>query len=163
MIREIQTYPRSFVEAYWEPMALDPHVALISIIDSNSEPVVPDGYGPNVLTVKFDDVNPDGWPSGADYVTMSDSQADKIVKFILSHDADEVRKRLVIHCLVGVSRSGAVATFAQQVCKGADMEYFMANNRHIMPNVHVQRALHRRHKEEFNGLEHPRRKSKEAG
>jgi protein-tyrosine phosphatase len=161
MIREIKVHNRAFVEAYWESMVSDPNVAMISIIDSHREPVVDKKY-PNTLTVQFDDVEEDGLGLAGKCVRITESQADEIVKFILANDRDDVPKRLVVHCSAGICRSGAVAAFAQEICLSSDIDFFLEHNYHIMPNGFVHKMVSRRHKEAFDGVKYPRRKSKKV-
>ena len=97
---------------------------------------------PNVLNLEFDDVTKDINWKGHIFKAMTEEQADKVVEFIEANKGKEFR----IHCLAGISRSGAVSRFIfdffnqDKTYDESDFEYF---NRHIRPNNHVLTLLKR--------------------
>ena len=69
------------------------------------------------------------------------AEADRAARaFIRRAHASDGRDLLVVNCMAGVSRSGAVATFAMQAC-GGSRDLFAAMNPHVVPNAFVGRLL----------------------
>lgn len=112
-------------------------LALISIVDT-------DGFDKyyfkqnhsNVLNLKFDDIEKDIQK----YKTMNVEQGKQIITFLKNIDKENV-VYLIVHCAAGISRSGAVATFANEFFE-LDNEVFKTDNRFIHPNGNVLRILH---------------------
>lgn len=103
----------------------------------------------NVLNLAFDDCSVDGeasptQPKGTK--SMSQVQAMQLYHFI-KRNLD--KEQCIVHCMAGISRSGAVGTFINDLVKG-DFEKFSMNNPQIVPNVHVMRLLNR---EMYNDLD----------
>jgi predicted protein tyrosine phosphatase len=75
---------------------------LVSITQPGREALVPEGYL-SVLRLQFEDYGSSKTvPEGA--VLFDQAQADALAAFALEHRG----KNMVIHCVAGVSRSGAV-------------------------------------------------------
>ncbi len=92
----------------------------------------------NVLVQRFDDLEEDIYRDGKLYAkAFTSEQATEMVKFILKN---QHRKKCVVHCAAGVSRSGAVGTFINDYY-GESLEVFKKINPHIHPNVHVKVLL----------------------
>jgi predicted protein tyrosine phosphatase len=89
----------------------------------------------NVLNLWFDDVEADMMLEGIKAFSYSD--AEKIIEFL---DNNKKVKILIVHCSAGISRSGAVGTFALDYLNG-DKEFFKNTNPHILPNNRVMRML----------------------
>lgn len=87
----------------------------------------------NVLNLEFDDVLQDGVLFGHKYKAISSDQADQIVAFIEANKD----KDFYVHCLAGISRSGAIGTFISEYC-GHDL---VASGLH--PNIEVLSKLRR--------------------
>ena len=99
---------------------------------------------PNVLTLTFDDVmedsyqsvglNPDGTPflfQNGKAITLE--QGEQLVNFIKENLN---KKQAFIHCAAGISRSGAIGSFINEIT-GGTYEEFM----HINPQVHENRVV----------------------
>jgi predicted protein tyrosine phosphatase len=93
----------------------------------------------NVLNLEFDDVEGDAASAGKNgYKVFSEEQAREVVEFI---DRNE-NKTFLIHCLAGVSRSGAVGLFLYDYYPWVDREWFDVHVKlRIQPNQRVYREL----------------------
>lgn len=75
-----------------------------------------------------------------DIILFNDHMAEDIVDFIKRIHAEEEDSVLIVHCHAGISRSGAVGTFACDFCR-LDYQKFCRLNPYIMPNSYVLRLL----------------------
>lgn len=75
-----------------------------------------------------------------DYILMKESDADRIVRLILESHNKPGDTFLLVNCMAGISRSGAVATFANFACD-ADFTKLIQLNPQIRPNAHNLRML----------------------
>ena len=89
----------------------------------------------NVLNLEFDDVEKDIEVGGYSFKAITDEQAEAIVKFII----DNKGKDFYIHCLAGISRSGAVGTFIFDFFKDDDTKF--VSRPKIRPNIEVLSKL----------------------
>jgi len=122
---------------------------LISIIDTQNRqgPHFKENHE-NVINFRFDDVEHDNEPSPTqEYETkaFSKEQATQLYKFIKKN---QNKKICVVHCMAGISRSGAVGAFVNDYC-GGDWDQFKRNNRHIVPNPRISRMLNQVMREDF--------------
>jgi hypothetical protein len=110
------------------------------------EPFFPESKK-NVKVMYFADVDKDEYVSLLDGSkrkvlarAFTPTQAEELFGFI----RDTVRKgrieTVLIHCTMGVARSGAVASFIHDYLRG-DWETFKRHNPQIQPNAHVYRLL----------------------
>jgi predicted protein tyrosine phosphatase len=130
---------------------------IISITDADIQPLFKDSE--KVLTVQFEDVDPDCHVDiFKDMENVSDELdqmvtevcfagaftpdlAKKVADFIVrAHANPDANDCLLVNCMAGVSRSGAVVTFAQQICR-IDYDKFTRMNRQIVPNRYVLKHL----------------------
>jgi len=77
-----------------------------------------------------------------EYKLFDEDDARKIIAFIDKANAATANSSLVVHCDAGISRSGAVGTFACDYL-GLDYMTFKEMNRNIRPNVYVSNILYR--------------------
>jgi hypothetical protein len=93
----------------------------------------------NVLNLEFDDVEANATPEGeCRYKAFSEEQAQEVVEFIERNS----NKTFLIHCLAGVSRSGAVGLFLYDYYPWVDREWFEMNVKSgIQPNQKVLNEL----------------------
>ena len=97
----------------------------------------------NVLNLLFEDITEDVMTKtmGKDVLmkAFTKDQGKKIVEFLEKHKDKE---SLIVHCAAGISRSGAVGTFAAEYY---DLNYsdFKKDNPHIHPNSLVITTLRR--------------------
>ena len=75
-------------------------------------------------------------------VLFSEDHAKTIVSFLDEIKKDDQDFDLVVHCSAGISRSGAVGTFACDYF-GLNYEKFLWKNPYIMANPYVLRTLRR--------------------
>lgn len=78
--------------------------ALISILDPEIHTKIPYTQWKHHIRLQFEDVN-----SEEDGVPFSEAMASRLIKFVLC--LPETVDLLVIHCVAGISRSGAVTKF----------------------------------------------------
>lgn len=71
---------------------------------------------------------------------MTVAQAKELYGFIKDTVKVGKTEAVIIHCTMGVARSGAVASFIHDYLKG-DWETFKRNNPQIQPNAHVYNLL----------------------
>jgi hypothetical protein len=75
-------------------------------------------------------------------ILFNDKHAKQIIWLIDLAQKDPTDSALVVHCAAGISRSGAVATFACDYCR-LDYANFLKDNPCLYPNQFVLRTLHR--------------------
>jgi len=76
------------------------------------------------------------------YVNLFDTtHAKQVVDFLLRIQARPGPEGLFVHCDAGISRSGAIGTFARQLFN-LDIEKFLKRNPQIQPNEYVLKLLH---------------------
>ena len=77
----------------------------------------------------------------SDCVLFDRSHARDIIEFIDRLNKDKMPSALIIHCHAGISRSGAVATFA---CDYLNLDYqtFLSDNHEIRANQYILGVLH---------------------
>lgn len=115
---------------------------LISINDTRGTPEVPyfKYQHQNVLTIFFDDVEEDIEHGKYGKIeAFSYGHAKQILHFV---QANAHRKKCLVHCAAGISRSGAVGTFINDYFR-ADYADFKKRNPHIHPNGHILAMLNR--------------------
>ncbi len=76
------------------------------------------------------------------YVFMSEEDAKRIVDHVVRFHEHPERWECLVHCMAGVSRSGAVGTFIQRVA-GIPAEHFLTQNTGLHPNGYVLKLLAR--------------------
>lgn len=102
----------------------------------------------NVLNLEFDDIEHDIDWKGHQFKALNENDAIKIVDFI----ENNIGKTFYIHCRAGVSRSGAIGSYINQMYyKIYNDEQFIKDNPRISPNGHVLRLLKREYYKR-NGL-----------
>lgn len=103
---------------------------LIQISDVCKRQPIPkfEEYFKSILRLNFDDVEDE-----SNKFCISDYQAQQIANFILKARSDNAD--IVVHCLAGICRSGAVVEAAMSV------GYTDAVNRNRIPNTLVKRKL----------------------
>lgn len=87
---------------------------------------------PNLLKLQFSDVE---YKYNWQVELMSQDQAEQIREFLQDNS-----KPLVVHCLAGISRSGAVGTYAAEMYPEDNLEFYETNP-HVWPNQYVLRLL----------------------
>lgn len=94
----------------------------------------------NALTLMFDDVVEDGKPSPTvQYNTkaFSDEQAEILYNFIMKN---KHKKMCIVHCAAGISRSGAIGTFINDLF-GENYHIFKRRNPRAIPNPLIMNKL----------------------
>lgn len=131
------SYDRTWVVSVTEPRAISYGSA---IYEAETD---------NVLPLEFEDIDLDDWQSnGIAPVTVDGNplrvftaeQAKRVCSFVRRAHAAPGADWLVVNCMAGVSRSGAIVEFARQVC-GGSYDLFRAMNPQIVPNAYVGRLL----------------------
>lgn len=99
---------------------------------------------PNVLNLSFSDVTDDNISyfkrayNNENFELLSESDADKAVKFI--YGLAESVDLWVVHCLAGISRSGAFGHYITELM-GWDIDEYYRINPRVNPNPYVLRKL----------------------
>ena len=124
-------------------------VMFISIVDSDQfsksrEPYFKENHE-NVITLAFDDVEHDDLDREFPVKAFTKKQAKELFQFIKKNRELE---QCIVHCLAGISRSGAVGTFVNGYC-GGNWELFKRINPHISPNARVERMLNQEKYNDF--------------
>jgi len=117
---------------------------VVSIIDPEEEPIFEEDTD-RIVTLRFHDLDPQ-WPVDPErdprpsYVLMNEDHAKRIVDRVLKFHEHPAPWELLVNCMAGISRSGAVATFARRL---AAIPYGNVQKRHpgLHPNRHVLRLL----------------------
>ncbi len=71
------------------------------------------------------------------YKTISDEQVDELYDFIMKN---KDKKNFVVHCTAGISRSGAVGEFVNDLF-GIPYAEFRKQNPNIIPNTYIKKKL----------------------
>lgn len=111
---------------------------VISINDPGDPLVFQDD--PRVLSLVFHDVEPDQNIEpifGKSCVLFDEDHAEAIIDFLGECSPLD---NLLVHCFAGISRSGAVGTFAREMFN-VDYDRFRSMNPRIVPNTHILRTL----------------------
>lgn len=122
---------------------------VISISDTDVEPLFMESD--TDICLKFEDYDPVGWTRLDDgkfnwfdifpeNLCFSDAQANRIVKFLIDIQNDKAEGLLLVNCHAGVSRSGAIITFAAEKFLG-NAEIATETNPEICPNITVLEKL----------------------
>jgi len=77
-----------------------------------------------------------------DSILFNEEHAKQVVDFIKNVQKEDKDSFLLAHCSAGISRSGAIGTFACEFC-GLDYAEFITDNSYIMANPHILRLLRR--------------------
>jgi predicted protein tyrosine phosphatase len=109
--------------------------AFISIRDIE-HPTILDSAS-NVLNLSFDDTEEQIQDK---FILFDEQMADEIVNFVHNN---ENKNLFVIHCLMGISRSGAVGEVLSDYFK-IPYEKFKRDNPQVIPNCLVKRILQRK-------------------
>jgi predicted protein tyrosine phosphatase len=133
---EIFDYINTYDELY--------NIAFISINDTigpYSESPLKNINNISKLILHFDDVIEDNQPSPTNRTNNTRSfrlaQAQQILSFI----EDNKNKNFIVHCVAGISRSGAVGTFISNYLDNVDYEFFKKYNTQIAPNIFILTSL----------------------
>lgn len=114
-------------------------------ISAHDEPdLIPDM--PNHLRLHFNDVDPSrfgGQTEAEILLGPNEAHAREIFDFVNKIQNKEEEWAILVHCQAGVSRSGAVARWIEDVTGALGEERFREQNRQIMPNTTLLRLLHR--------------------
>ena len=125
------------------------NIMFISIVDTQNKkgPYFKSDHD-NVINLRFDDVEKSGEasPTQKEFTkAFSAKQAKDLYNFIKKHDEKET---CIVHCMAGISRSGAVGTFVNDFYKG-DLDRFKRENPYISPNQKVYRMLKEQWQNDF--------------
>lgn len=106
----------------------------------------------NVLSLKFHDIVADERTienfkriNGGQYTLFNEDHAEQIIYFLTELEPTD---NLLVHCFAGISRSGAIGTFAREMFN-LDYSSFKQINPQICPNVHILKVLTEKYQEMF--------------
>lgn len=118
-------------------LSLNPTYRFISITD----PKVPSLFSSNnssVLQLKFHDIVPENiWNSQSNLILPTKEHAKQIVVFVQAVNALAEPVLLLVNCMAGISRSGAVVTYVGNLCGFDPKEH----NPQIDPNEYLLELL----------------------
>lgn len=140
MITKIKTL--SIKETFANIKYFDSEDALFISIMSTRRPAIFEKDTDRTITLFFDDVTPTSWLryDMSKYKFASSKDAEKIVKFISKHSKTKKQETLYVQCTLGISRSGAVATYALEQ-SNMNRNRFKMINQKIDPNPWVLEKL----------------------
>jgi predicted protein tyrosine phosphatase len=103
------------------------------------------------LSTFFDDIRPEHLPIlsaledyyGRKLRLFGNEDADQIIKFLKACQSRPQAETLYVNCVAGISRSGAIASFACETFN-IDRKKFLAENPQILPNNLVLYLLRER-------------------
>jgi len=122
------------------------NVFVVSIVDPEEAPIFAADTD-RIITLRFHDLDPE-WPVDQErdprpsYVLMNEDHAKRIVDRVLKFHEHPAPWELLVNCMAGISRSGAVGTFVQRVA-GIPAEQFLTQNTGLRPNPYVLKLLMR--------------------
>ena len=131
MLAEYQHDEKSLLRTY----------KVISIF-SNEGPVFSE-ISTNLLCLDFDDVELGDY-AGA-YKLFDKEQASQVINFLMNLDSQD---ELIVHCAAGISRSGAVGTFAAEL-SGQSVEALHKRHPRVHPNSWVLDLLQKSYEEQL--------------
>ena len=112
--------------------------AFISITDGDNEDIhYFDKDYKNVLNLEFDDVTDQDSEGN---VLFNREHGEKIIEFV---ELNKHVETLFVHCLAGVSRSGAVGLFLNDIYGNETYYEFCNSNTKIKPNFYIVALLRR--------------------
>lgn len=119
-------------------------VAWIGIHGDDDEPLVPDF--PDNLRLQFNDVAPSRFGAYTEEELRwapNEAHARAIHDHVMRLDARPERIALLVHCHAGVSRSGAVSMWANEVTGAMESYAWKSQNAQVQPNPLLLQLLHR--------------------
>ena len=133
-------------------LSVDPTFAdkfkIISINDPEDKLIFGEVYPRhrNVLSLQFHDITPVNINNfqiiNERYVLFNEEDADRVIDFLT--DCVET-DNIIVHCFAGISRSGAIGTFAREMFN-LDYERFKRMNPNILPNWYILKILTERYR-----------------
>ena len=138
---KVMIMPRFILERSIEDIeTLGKSIAFMSIGDPDNKEHTP--IRPDSDTFKsfwFHDLHEDV----GEHKTVSEDQLDQMYDFIIKNSDKDY---FIVHCTMGVSRSGAVGEFVNDLY-GIPYQEFKRENPQIVPNLVVKQGLNKRHQE----------------
>lgn len=75
--------------------------------------------------------------SGKEYHPITNEQVNELFNYLMSHKDYDY---FIVHCSAGISRSGAVGTFMNDLF-GESHQEFRRRNKYILPNLYIYNKL----------------------
>lgn len=123
------------------------NVWIISVTEPGMPPIFT--RTSRILPLQFSDYDPEkadmlglGRWFGYPVVLFNDHMAQSVVRFITKahQTAPDTKDLLLVNCMMGIARSGAIVTLAKELCE-LNPRRFTLMNPQIRPNMHVLRLL----------------------
>jgi predicted protein tyrosine phosphatase len=142
MISRVFVLPKLLLESIVakHPNLLDAHF-VISICDPGELRPLPVSH-PHLLNLTFCDIAPDDVPEDQRqrYPSMSADDAVAVVNALKRWHESDLRGNLIVHCHAGISRSGALGTFANELL-GLNIEQFRKEHPWVDPQPYMLSSL----------------------
>jgi predicted protein tyrosine phosphatase len=123
-------------------------IAIVSITDIGMQRIFEQSIADKVCSLVFNDVEPKDipnfTPSESEPEFMTDKQAQEIVEFIDHMHSLSEKILLMVNCVHGMCRSGAVVNYVGHICS-LGFWNMKKRNPHIVPNYWVEYQLFRKH------------------
>lgn len=110
-------------------------IAYISIRGKNDKPSVINDCD-NFLIIIVDDIGEN--EKNESLIKFNENHAITIINFI---ERNKYKKHIIVHCLAGISRSGAVGYFINDYYAKEDFLSFKRRNPALIPNTHIYVTL----------------------
>lgn len=110
-------------------------IIIISINDTNVQPYLKNSK--YIKVFNFDDMSKEDEQFTVRHKAMSKMQASELIDFITEHKDAPM---CIVHCAAGISRSGAVGEFINDLY-GDTYEKFKRDNPQIFPNPYIRKLL----------------------
>jgi predicted protein tyrosine phosphatase len=142
MIERVFVLPKLLLQRIvaQHPSLLDAHF-VISICDPGEERPLPDEHS-HLLNLTFCDIAPEDIPEAQRqrFPAMSPEDAGNVVGALRRWQEMDLRGNLIVQCHAGISRSGAVGSFANELF-GLSSEQFQKQHPWVEPHPHVFNLL----------------------
>ncbi len=142
MINRIFVVPKLLLQRFvaQHPSLLEAHF-VISICDPDEARPLPNEHS-HLLNLTFCDIAPEDIPEQQRqrFPVMSPEDADNVVSALKRWHDMSLRGNLIVQCHAGISRSGAVGTFANELL-GLSTEQFQKEHPWVEPHPYVLNLL----------------------
>ncbi len=142
MIENVFVIPKLLLQriVVQRPLLLDAHF-VISICDPGEDRPLPSAH-PHLLNLTFCDVAPEDIPEAQRqrFPAIAPQDASNVVSALKRWHESDRRGNLLVQCHAGISRSGAVGLFSNELL-GLSSEQFLSRHPWVEPQPYVLKLL----------------------